>query len=144
MRSDSNCGLNTESLPPTAGGDGQTTMSNACENSSPQGRQRNTSQSRSDAACQGSCTKNTRSASRWIPVAEKLPAEMQTVIVGQILPESGLYRKFAGWLRNGVWHSYLQSQETVADMGDLRAIDFWLPIPEWDPGANVFDMGWPA
>jgi hypothetical protein len=55
-----------------------------------------------------------------------------------------MYRKFAGWLRDGVWYSYLQDQEAVGEMGDVRAIDFWLPIPEWDPGCNVFLGGWPA
>ena len=80
----------------------------------------------------------------WIPIAEQMPNEMQTVVVGQIIPATGMYRKFAGWLRDGVWYSYLQDQETVGEMGDVRAIDFWLPIPEWDPGCGVFLGGWPA
>jgi hypothetical protein len=69
---------------------------------------------------------------------------MQTVIVGQFVLTNGTYRNFAGWLRDGVWHSYLQDQGFVAEMGDLQAVDYWLPIPEWDPGACVTRGGWPA
>jgi hypothetical protein len=32
----------------------------------------------------------------------------------------------------------------IAEMGDLRATDFWLTLPEWPPGSGVVRGGYPA
>jgi hypothetical protein len=93
----------------------------------------------------------------WVPVVEQMPAEKTVVIVGQTTIDGG-YRIFAGWLADGVWycfhpkhpnalvemHDATQDSGFVANMGDLRAGDFWLTLPEWPPGHGVVRGGYPA
>lgn len=85
----------------------------------------------------------------WIPVVEKLPEERTVVIFSRAEP-NGLYRNFAGWLQDGSWRAATPDQplggeiDGIVDMGDLRATDYWLAIPKWDPDSNVYDGAWPA
>lgn len=92
----------------------------------------------------------------WIPVAEQLPERKTVVIVGQSI--IGRYRIFAGWLDGGAWYSYCPKHPNeivathdaagdfgfVAEMGDLRAEDFWLHLPAHSPTGSVVQGGYPA
>lgn len=91
-------------------------------------------------------------AIRWIPVVEQQPGERVVVIVGQDSIRGG-FRSFAGWIEGDCWYSYLPNPYAecdpgcpalVAEMGDVRATDFWLPIPTEHPQHNVVDGGYPA
>lgn len=79
----------------------------------------------------------------WIPVSEKRPADKVVVIVGQDAPQIGSTTNFAGWLVNGKWFSFAPN-EGLRDRGEMRATDWWLPIPEWPAGSGVVNGGWPA
>lgn len=91
---------------------------------------------------------------RWIPVAERMPSEREVVVVFQ--GESGVHggRVFAGfrhtddsgtacWYGHPVGLDGLPTWE-VAECGDVRATDFWLPLPQEPPDHNCFDGGWPG
>ena len=92
----------------------------------------------------------------WIPVVEQLPDNKTVVIVAQSI--LGRYRIFAGWLDDGVWRCFYPKHPNeivsmhdsagdsgfVATMGDLRAEDFWLSLPEHPPTDNVVRGGYPA
>ena len=92
----------------------------------------------------------------WMPVVDQTPAEKTVVIVGQ--SAAGRYRIFAGWLDGGVWycfypkhpneivamHDATQDSGFVASMGDLRATDFWLSLPEHSPTDGIVRGGYPA
>lgn len=86
----------------------------------------------------------------WVPVVEQLPEVKKTVIVGQSV--FGLYRVFAGWLEDGSWRCFFPKHPNdlrddpgfVAEMGDLRAGDFWLSLPEYPPTDGVVRGGYPA
>lgn len=79
----------------------------------------------------------------WIPVAESLPPKHATVIAfcgGRI---------FAGWLAGAetsapLWWSFCPTGG-LTRMGDMRATDFWLALPEYpaDFGA-VRTISYPA
>jgi len=89
----------------------------------------------------------------WIPVVEQLPDSKTVVIVGQ--SAAGRCRIFSGWLDEGVWYTFFPKHPNeffasnedsgfVAEMGDLRAEDFWLPLPQHSPTDNVVRGGYPA
>lgn len=94
----------------------------------------------------------------WIPVSEQLPAERDVVIVSQhcvaidepphVYPEG--YRTFAGWREGDTWFAYLpfkmgsSEQGFVAEMGDVRAVDFWLTLPNEHPQHGAVRGGYPA
>ena len=92
----------------------------------------------------------------WISVAEKTPASKTVVIVGQ--SNAGRYRNFAGWLDDGAWrcfypqhpneivvmHDATQDSGFVADIGDLRVEDFWMPVPQHSPKDGIVRGGYPA
>jgi hypothetical protein len=92
----------------------------------------------------------------WIPVVERTPEQRDIVIVGQCC--LGRYRIFSGWLKDGVWYTFYAKHPNeivamqdpagdsgfVASMGDLRAEDFWLPLPFYPPTENVVDGVYPA
>lgn len=92
---------------------------------------------------------------RWIPVAEQMPEDREVVVVfqyrGPSLPEG---RIFAGFMSTDdrdvpCWYGHQRSWDgcpawNVAECGDVRVMDFWLPLPKEPPDHNVVDGGWPA
>jgi hypothetical protein len=83
---------------------------------------------------------------RWIPLVEQRPHDLQVVIVGQTPPQE---RVFAGWFDEPgqCWMLYdhaSQNNSPCVRHVDLRATDFWLPLPEHPPTDNVFDGVYPA
>ena len=87
----------------------------------------------------------------WIPIVERAPEDMVPVIVCQ--GASWRYRTFAGWIYAGCWYSaspinplltMFGDPGIVAEMGDVRATDFWLAIPTEHPQHNVVNGGYPA
>lgn len=83
----------------------------------------------------------------WIPIVERAPEDMVPVIVGQGC------RTFAGWIHEGCWYSaspmdprltMFGDPGIVAEMGDVRATDFWLAIPSEPPALNAVEGGYPA
>jgi hypothetical protein len=80
----------------------------------------------------------------WITVTEKMPPEREIVIVSQSVQSNGSWRNFAGWLDRGVWYCHIPKnpigdpgEAFTAEMGDLRATDFWMTLPEWGPDCGV-------
>jgi hypothetical protein len=87
----------------------------------------------------------------WIPIVEQSPADLQAVIVSQDTTSG--HRTFAGWIHDGCWYSGVPMSPLytmfgdpgiIVEMGDVRATDFWLPIPAEHPQHNVVNGGYPA
>lgn len=69
----------------------------------------------------------------WIPVCESSPPDRTTVVVCQ---SDADHRVFAGWLEDGTWYCHWPEhpgggEAFTAEMGDLRATDFWLGLPQY-------------
>lgn len=59
-------------------------------------------------------------------------------------------RIFAGWLDDGMcWFEHLPEHPgggpaLTVERGDVRATDFWLPLPKEHPQENAVNGGYPA
>lgn len=78
----------------------------------------------------------------WMTVAEQLPAEKTVVIISVSTPEKH-NAIFAGWLEDGRWKRVVGGSPVVEDYAPLRATDWWLSLPEWEPEC-VYRGGYPA
>lgn len=90
---------------------------------------------------------------RWIPVAEEFPPVGVLVIVGRAT--SCVERNeppFVGYIplsaANGplLWVRVrcIGHATDESHAGEVRATDFWLPVPQWEPDGVVLPGGWPA
>lgn len=86
---------------------------------------------------------------RWIPVSDRMPEDGQQVVVGR----AG--RNFTAILRTNYDSLFATNAKTWLELvvdfrgtsfmvHDVRATDFWLPVPSESPGDNAMDGGWPA
>lgn len=82
----------------------------------------------------------------WTPIVEQLPPERQVVIVAQT--EDDGYHIYAGWLRTSHdgarrWWAYTPDI-LLSMMGEVRATDFWLSLPQESPVGGCVRGGYPA
>lgn len=84
----------------------------------------------------------------WITVAERMPPELEMLVVAQSLCQHGRgWRVFAGWLSEGCWLCHMPKSPAgepggpfTAEMGDLRATDFWMNLPG-EPRIGAASLG---
>lgn len=88
---------------------------------------------------------------RWIPLVERSPDDRQIVIVGRD-DHKGRSRNFPAIYTTNeddgspAWVELAidEHRDATLSIHDVRATDFWLPLPAEPPGFNCVDGGWPG